>query len=194
VSLCGRDILLGKHGSRESRDNYGQLIAEWMAAGRQLPADPHEVKVAEVVAAFRKHAQTYYRSADGTVSRATVNIDEALRQVLKLYARTPAVEFGPLHLKAVRDLMIKEERVRTNINRHMTRIRQVFKLAVENEIIAATIHHALMAISGLRAGRCGVKESEPVKPVSSNRYEFPLMGIYTHASPPPLNKLANYRP
>jgi hypothetical protein len=59
VTLSGRDILLGKHGTRESRDAYNRLTAEWLAGGRQLPTENHPVTVAELAAAFRKHARTY---------------------------------------------------------------------------------------------------------------------------------------
>jgi len=37
VTLSGRDVLLGRHGTRESREKYNRVIAEWLAAGRQLP-------------------------------------------------------------------------------------------------------------------------------------------------------------
>ena len=165
VTLNGKDILLGKHGAKASRDEYSRVIAEWLAAGRQLPPDPQAVTVAEVAAAFRKHARSYYRDADGAVSKTVVNFDEALRQLLKLYGRTPAAEFGPLRLKAVRQAMIDEGRVRTSINRHVTRIKHVFKWAVENEMIPPSVHHGLLAVSGLRLGRYQVKESQPVQPV-----------------------------
>jgi len=33
-----RDVLLGKFGTRASRQEYARVIAEWEAGGRQLPA------------------------------------------------------------------------------------------------------------------------------------------------------------
>jgi integrase len=166
VHLDGRDIYLGKYKSPVSRAEYDRLIGEWLAAGRRLPTDPNRITVMEVIAAYRKHCQTYYRSHDGTTSKAAVNIDEALKPVVKLYGRTPAAEFGPLRLKAVRETMIEAGRVRTNVNRHVVRIRSAFKWAAENELIPASVYHGLMALSGLRAGRSSAKEAEPVRPVS----------------------------
>jgi integrase len=165
VTLGGRDVYLGVFNSRDSRQEYDRKIAEWMAAGRQVPADPQSVTVAEIIAAYRKHCRQYYLDADGTVGRATVNIDEALKPLFRLYGKTPAAEFGPLKLKAVRQQMISHGRVRTNVNRHVTRVRGMFKWAVENELIPAAVFHGLLAVSGLRAGRSGVKEGEPVRPV-----------------------------
>jgi integrase len=166
VTLDGRDFYLGPHGTAASRAEYDRRVSEWIAAGRRLPADPASVTVAELVAAFRKHARDYYRDADGNVSRAVVNFDDALRPVLKLYGKTPAVEFGPLRLKAVREQMIAAGRVRTNINRHVARVRHVFKWAVENEVIPGSVAHGLAAVGGLRVGRSGAVEGEAVKPVA----------------------------
>jgi len=106
VNLEGRDIYLGKWNSKESKSEFDRLISEWMVAGRRLPVDPQSVNIAEVAAAFRRHAKVYYRDADGRVCKAAGNIDEALRPVLALYSSLPADEFGPLRLKAVRQSMI----------------------------------------------------------------------------------------
>jgi hypothetical protein len=40
VRLNGRDIYLGKHGTKESRQEYGRIIKEWLSTNRLLvPAD-----------------------------------------------------------------------------------------------------------------------------------------------------------
>jgi integrase len=174
VSIDGRDLYLGTYRSAASRAEYNRVIAEWLAAGRRLPTDPATITIAEVVSQFRQHAKRYYRDADANVSRSVDNFDEALRPVLKLYGKTPAAEFGPLRLKACRDQMIRDERARTNINRHVTRIRGVLKWAVENELLPASVHHGLMAVGGLRRGRCEVAESDPVQPVPMDHVEAVL--------------------
>ena len=64
VTLSGRDIYLGPHGSRTSRDIYDRAIAEWLANGRQLVDDAPErpsLTVSEVLLRFWEHAQGYYR-------------------------------------------------------------------------------------------------------------------------------------
>ena len=38
VTLNGRDVLLGKHDSPDSRQEYNRVIAEWLANGRQARA------------------------------------------------------------------------------------------------------------------------------------------------------------
>ncbi|MGH7178701.1 MAG: tyrosine-type recombinase/integrase, partial [Tepidisphaeraceae bacterium] len=159
------DHYLGPYGTRASRAEYDCQIAKWIAAGRRTPVDADGPTVVEVAAAFRRHAAAYYRHADGTPTSEPVAFDTALGPLLKLYGRTPAADFGPLALKAVRNEMIRRGWVRTSINKHAARIRHVFKWAVENELVPANALYGLQAVSGLRVGRSDAAESEPVKPV-----------------------------
>jgi len=43
-------------------------------------------------------------------------------------------DFGPVRLKTVRQVLIDEGRVRKQVNKHVSQIRQFFKWAVENEL------------------------------------------------------------
>ena len=157
VVLSGRHFLLGPHGSRASRDEYDRLVGEWVAAGRHLPATPDELTVATMVNRFRKHAETYYAG-----SRELKNFRDALRPLLRLYGSAMARDFGPLALKAVRAEMIGNGWCRNVVNRHVSRVRQVFKWAAAEELIPPSIVHGLQAIAGLQRGRTDAAESEPV--------------------------------
>src|SRR5262249_3120349 len=42
---------------------------------------------------------------------------------------------------------------------------RAFKWAVAEAMVPPSVHHGLQAVSGLRRGRCEVRESEPVRPV-----------------------------
>ncbi|HZN66330.1 MAG TPA: hypothetical protein VFB66_13660 [Tepidisphaeraceae bacterium] len=103
VTLSGRDILLGKHGSRESRDKYNRFAAEWLANGRQLRMDPPASTVSMVICAYWSHCATYYGGDSGHGERRSIKL--ALGFVRRIYGPTPAVQFGPLALKAVRQAM-----------------------------------------------------------------------------------------
>jgi integrase len=166
VRLDGNDIYLGKHGSAESRAKFNALIAEWLANGRRLPVDPTQTTIAEIAAAFRKHARNYYRHPDGTATSEVTAFDIALKPLLKLYGKSVAAEFGPLRLKTVRDEMIHLGWCRASINKHVGRIKHLFKWAAENELVKPDVYHGLLAVSGLRMGRSDAEESRPVKPVS----------------------------
>lgn len=169
VRLSGRDFYLGPWGSRAARAEYDRLIAEWLAGGRRPPAACADgATVNELLAAFWDHAESYYRYPDGTPTGEIHSLRDSLKLLRRLYGHTPAGEFGPLALKAVRQAMIDAGWGRGNINRRVGRIKRVFKWGVENELIPPGVHHGLQAVAGLKAGRCGAKETPPVRPVGAS--------------------------
>lgn len=53
---------------------------------------------------------------------------------------------------------------RKSVNRHLHRIKRVFKWAVGTEMIPAAVYAPLAVVEGLRVGECGAKESKRVRP------------------------------
>lgn len=49
VTLNGRDFYLGKHGTAASRREYERLIGQWLASGRTLTDEGHDVTITEVM-------------------------------------------------------------------------------------------------------------------------------------------------
>ncbi|MBN2292168.1 MAG: site-specific integrase [Pirellulales bacterium] len=163
VTINGQDIYLGKWNKAASKAEYDRLIAEFLANGRRLHSEI-ESSVVEVINAYRKFAERYYRK-NGEVTREYGCIKEALKIVRELYGRTNANDFGPLALKAVRQRMIDNGWSRGYVNKSIGRIRRCFKWAVENELVRPDMYHGLMAVSGLRKGRSEAREPDPVQPV-----------------------------
>jgi hypothetical protein len=95
VTLNGRDILLGKHGTTASRAEYDRRIAEWISAGRRSVDPASDLTVTELIARYRVHVEAYYRRADGTPTGEADNIAAALKPLRKLYGAAAAAEFSP---------------------------------------------------------------------------------------------------
>ena len=172
VTLNGRDYYLGPHGSKTSRAEYDRVIAEWRVNGRRVPgaADDkpqlvRQLVVTELIAAYWEWLQTYYLK-NGKPTSEQANIRIALRHLRKLYSHTPANEFGPLALKALRRYLIDQDDSRKYIGHHIDRVKRLFKWAVEHEIVPPNIDHGLQAVVGLRKGRSAARETEPIKPVA----------------------------
>lgn len=179
VTLSGRDIYLGPHGSRTSINEYDRLISEWLIGGRQLPNDRKDdaLYVAELIAAYRRHAREYYVRSDGSRTDEARLIDDALSHVRRLYGRTLATEFGPKRLKAVRRSMIDAGWARTHINKQIGRVKRMFRWATEEELVPAEIHRALQAVRGLRKNRSDARESEPILPVDDATVDATLSAL-----------------
>jgi integrase len=166
VTLNGRDCYLGTHGTKASRIEYDRLIAEWLAAGRQLAAVDlgTDLTIAELLIRYWRFAELHYRK-DGQPTQEVVNIRYALRPVKELYGRTLARDFGPLALKAIQQRFIRDGICRDQINQRIGKIKRVFKWGVSEQLIPPSVFQALETVSGLRAGRTDAKERPPVLPV-----------------------------
>jgi integrase len=174
VTLSGRDHYLGPHGTEASRIEYDRLVAEWLAHGRMLPEaapadDALSVTINQVLLGFWKHAEVHYRRSDGRPGSELDNYRQALRPLRRLYGDTEAAQFGPRALKALRQHMIDAGWCRSQINRQVSRVRTVFRWAVENELVPAQVHQGLLAVRGLQRGRTLAREASPIRSVPEER-------------------------
>ena len=173
VTIEGRDIYLGPHGSPESRDLYLKTLSkhfsgvevEQPARKRTIEAVPVGLTVNELVLLYIKHAKSYYVK-DGKPSDEFQCIASAVRPLVNLAGETLVSEFGPLSLKAVREDMIQgnkeEERkpwTRDYINKSISRIRRVFKWGVAQELIEPSVLQRLQALEPLLKGRTTARDN-----------------------------------
>jgi integrase len=193
VTLNGTDHYLGPWPASQTVPSpavtaaYHRLIAEWEARGRRpagenkaspgggpaaspdasgdVPAAPGDLTINELILAFWKHAEVYYRRPDGTHTNELDEFRLSFRPLKALYGSTPAKEFGPLRLKAVRENMIKADLCRNLINKRVSRIVRMFAWALSEELVEAPVLVALRTVKGLEEGRSNARESEPVEPV-----------------------------
>src|SRR4051812_11381380 len=68
VVIDGRNLYLGPHGSKRSKEAYDRLVAEWLQNRRSLPGGTSALLVSNLIVAFWSYAQIHYRNADGTAS------------------------------------------------------------------------------------------------------------------------------
>jgi integrase len=165
VTIDGRDIYLGKYRSAASREAYRRIVGEWMQHGGKLPPATDAATVTEVIVSYTEFASGYYVK-DKKPGKEVWMIKSALKIVRELYGRTRAAEFGPLALKAVREVMIRNDWCRNHINRQVGRIKRCFKWATENEMIPGTVYESLRCVAGLKRGRTTARETSKVKPIS----------------------------
>ena len=165
VELDGQRTYLGTYGSQESIERYDQMVAEWLVSGRRRAVEPSDLTVVELCARFLKHAERYYRKADGTPTSTIHNYRAVVAHLTALYGRSPVSEFGPLALKAVRQRLVDAGWSRNVINQGMCFIRGIFRWAAAGELVPIAVHEALRAVEPLRRGRTSARELDPVKPV-----------------------------
>lgn len=170
-----RDFLLGKYGTASSRAAYRRIIAEWEGNGYRLKVSTDELTVNELIAAYWPHVENHYRRGDGTMTQEVTDTKMSLRPLAYLYGDRPGMEFSPLALQAVRQLMVKGYEhpkygsqaalARGVINQRIGRIRRMFKWAVSKELTPSSVYHGLLAVRGLEQGRSAARETDGVKSV-----------------------------
>ncbi len=200
VVLGGRMFYLGRYGSIESRDEYNRIITQWLAKSpgsrlaRGACSVEQDLTISELVLAYWRHVEAYYVK-DGKPTSQVHVVHSALKPVKKLYGHTPAKDFGPLALKACREEMVARGLTRKSINSLVSRIRQMFRWAAEQELLPVTIHQSLSAVSALKKGRTSASEKPPIAPVNSALVEKTLPHLHpTVAAMVRLQWLTGMRP
>jgi len=166
VTIEGRDFYLGPWGSKASKTEYDRIIGEWLANGRRLAQTVGDISVAELVLQFWTYAKEYYREPAGKPTIQHLHFKAALDPLVRLYRDNAATSFGPLALDALRNVFIGKGWSRTYVNSQIGKIRLVFKWAVSRELVPPSVHQALCAVGGLKAGKSAAKESAAVEPVA----------------------------
>jgi len=183
VTLRGKNHYLGPWQSPESHEKYARLIAEWRRNNGVLPApvcSPSGVlTISELVLAYFRHTQArYVKHGEATSEVACVR--QALRPLRQLYGTCTVSDFGPKALKDVRQAMIDSGRSRKSINKDVSRIKRMFRWAVEEELLPAGIHERLRAVQGLGKGQTAARETEKVAPVPVEH----VQAVLPHLPPP----------
>lgn len=171
--IDGRPFYLGKHGTVESQVRYAQKLADLRQReepGNEAPPfvlrTPRDLTVNELLLLYMPHAEQHYQK-HGEPTRSIDNVRLALKPLKEFRGGKPVLvrEFGPLMLKEVRELFVAAKLSRGVINERVRMIREVFRWGVENELVPASILHALEAVRGLQKGRTSAREPKPVLPV-----------------------------
>lgn len=165
VRIAGRDVYLGKYGTRECKAEYDRVIAQWLAEGRPTTSTPEAdaITVDELIAAWWPVLERRY---SGPRSAATlVKHREALRVLHDLFGRELALDFGPKKLTKYRDALLGAGRLcRKETNRRVQMVRRLIEWGVSEELLPPEAAHALSCVKHLVRGDGG-RDSRKIKAV-----------------------------
>lgn len=148
-----RDITLGRYDSPESRDKYARICSSLLPGSVYAGESGGPCDCDSVIVAYLKFAAGYFDSRGERDS-----IRHALQVLHDLHGATPAVEFGPLALKAVREAMVRKGWSRQYCNRQARRITKAFRWAASEELVPASVPASLATLPPLRAGKTTARE------------------------------------
>lgn len=170
VSIGGRHIYLGPHGSDRSLAKYRRLMAEWQAArsdgtpGPEICRETSAHTVAQLTALYVRHVEAVYIDAAGRPGTEVRDFALSARPLVELHGGTAVRDFGPLALQAVRQAMIGKGWCRKLVNQRVKRLVRMFRWGVSQELIDEVVYRRLATVEGLRAGRTAAPDHPEVEP------------------------------
>jgi integrase len=161
-----RTATLGPWGSQEAQDEYARWIALLRVNAPTAPGGrvASDLTVNAALVQYAKFVTAHYVDDAGKPTGTADDIKIALAYLRRLFGPTLLAEFGPGHLKAVRQAMIQDGRVRGQVNKRASQVRQFFRWCVEEETVKPAVLEGLRAVRPLTPGRSGAKEGQAVKP------------------------------
>ena len=108
--------------------------------------------VTELLARFWRHAQDHYRRADGSPTSEINTLKQAVRPLRSLFGLTPAQGFGPRALELVRGEMVMLGWCRSYVNKHIGRVRVVFRWGVAEQLLPPDQHQTIKTTPAVMAG------------------------------------------
>ncbi len=184
ITLRGKSVYLGEHGSPKSYQEYNRLLAEWCRTqAEQSTADtvrlPGECRtVQDLVARWSVELERRFPGTEKHHPVEQAHYRAALQPVLDLYGHTPVADFGPRALKTVRSRFVEIGWCRNHVNRQTTRVKTVWRWAKGEELLPPGLHEDLWAVKALDA-TADVRETEEVPPAD----EATIQAILPELSP-----------
>lgn len=174
VEYEGKRIYLpGAYNSPESKDAYGAFIRE--KCGGIVPAmQPESAEtVAVIIESFLAAAELRHPGKRGTYQ----NLEQAVLPLTLKYGGLAPHEFGPRKLKEWQAILAGRKLSRDYVNDCCRRIKQMFKWAVGEEMVHASVHHALTAVPALKRGQSEAVDLPPRRMVAWENVEAVLPHI-----------------
>jgi len=210
VRLSGRKHYLGPHGSDQSRQKYRELIAQWIKSGEvPLPAaisagppgadDAADMTIDELLARWWKHNRLRYGATGETDGKRPAGelglFVDVFREMRRLFGgpEHKAISFGPKALKTLARHLASDRQYQSDgaiivrrglsrkvVNGQISKVKAVFRWAVEEELLPGEVFHRLEAVRGLARGEA--RDSEPTEAVSDAHVEAVLPFLSRHVS------------
>jgi len=173
-------MMPGPFNSKASKAAFGRLLLEVESSPLQQQEAETDRTVADVLFAYKLHADQHYRGADGKPTSEIYEVKLVIRAVRELYGEKPISGFGPLAVKAIRQQWVNDGRSRTECNRRVGIIKRILKWGTSEELVPPSVYQGVATVSGLQRGRTEAKETEPVGPVDDAIVDATLPHLNRH--------------
>ena len=168
IRYKGEEIYFGKFDAPESREAYAKFLAEhWSPTNEPKPRVKQEgdlITIKYLAVEYAKMAQQLYQKMGEPTSEWSI-VQIVIRKLLEASGSMQAEEFGGVAFKNFRQIFIDAGRARTTINHYLWHVKAMFRLAVENDLIAPRYFQRLKNIRTLQKGKSKARDPVKIRPV-----------------------------
>jgi integrase len=161
-----KQLYLGKYKSAASKAEYSRVVELVSANDGIYPVAGRDLTVNEAMIRFVKHCDEYYVDAAGSPTGTAADLKITLGYLKRSYGGMLLAEFNPVHLKVLREQLIADGRVRSQVNKRIGHVRLFYRWCVESMLVPPAVLDTLRAVRPLAPGRCGAAEGKPVEPAN----------------------------
>jgi integrase len=165
----------GDWGSAKALAAHRRFAHEWNA-GARTNQQSETLTVGELAGAWLEWAAAEYRKGDRETSEPGI-CRRAAAKLTTIYGDTPAAEFGPHQLRAVRQSWVDDGLARKTCNALAYRVTRCFGWAVGQSKIPPTVHHALLQVEKLRPGRTAAPDHPKILAVTDEAIAATLAAL-----------------
>lgn len=181
VTFNGKNFYLGPHDTPESKAKYRRLLASYLASGGQTPGEEtHQAESPVTVADVTAEAREWIKWKFANSPPQRLRFNNLCTTLDDEYGDTPANDFGPRKLAKLRELFIAAGNCRKYVNAQTGNVVRIFRYALSQELIDASVIVKLESLESLRYGQTTARESKPVTPANLEH----VRATAKHLSPP----------
>lgn len=160
MTVKGKFIYLGPHGTHESIQRYAAMVAELQVNGTIVTKMDDRPTVRDLVNGYQAFLKEHRDARAVAAGRRTT------RELVEMYGSKAVADFTPMDLLVLQNQIAQSGLCRPQVNRLVREIRRVFKWGVSRGVCDVVVFQALQSVEGLRRGRTVAPEGRKVLPVS----------------------------
>ena len=135
-----------------------------------------KLTIEELVSAYLRHADTYYRTGGGRHT-SRIGVLRSALTAISVRHKGKADSFRANALRATQSAWAEQGLSRTTVNNYTACVKAMFRWAAAREMISTETYTSLSLVEQIPCGRGLARETEPVKPVPDEHIEkvLPLL-------------------
>ena len=166
VRVNGKQLYLGKWGSREAAEAYQRFLAKYLSGKLEFSGnDPQTISVIDLCAEYIQWAERYYLRDEKPTAELFV-VKGIVEILISNYGSMAAKDIDSTHMEEIIEIFIKKKYAARTISKYTGFTKRIFKWGAQKRLVPSSVYADLSIITPPAAGKLGVPKRTKVLPVS----------------------------